>query len=245
MKEISPKRQRRFLIKERRSEVRKIKTEMDEAREQAYQYVDAEVPIRDGWKREFVVRYPHIMSGQNAVARELLPILQSVAYCQRKDFIHKIYYPDGYRWYWGPVEQKLRHISKRQFESLRPDQQQFFRKLSPWEVSSATRWSRWWKFIMDPEYVFKKPYLFTLKVKKHFKTRVRVLDSEAESKYKKLHDKLYGTSDVYDHKAKLLNWNNENSHGKKWKYREQERVFGKEIKQEIQEVKKGGIDEQD
>lgn len=209
-------------------------------------WVAPEKPIRDGWKRSFVVRYPHILSGQNAVAQELLPLLNSYAYCDRKDFIHKIHWPDGRRgWYWGPVEQHLRHISKRQFELLRPDLQQFFRKLSPWEMNSSIRWSRWWKFMMDPEYAFKKPHLYSLKVEKHYKDRVRLLDPDAEARKEELSQKLYGNSDLHDKKAKLLNFNNENSHGKKWKNRAMEKAFGKEFEEiKINKLRGGNDDDE-
>jgi len=241
---MNKKRQRKFIIAERRKEARAIKMELDELWKTTRVYVTPEKPIRDGWKRSFVIRYPHILSGQNSAARELLPILQSVAYCDRKDFIHKIHWPDGRRgWYWGPVEQHLRHISKRQYETLRPDLQQFFRKLSPWEMTSSIRWSRWWKFMMAPEYVFKKPYLYDLKVEKNYKDRVLLLDPDAESRKKELNEKLYGNSDLYDKKAKLLNFNNENHPGYRWRNKVANKIANKEFEQVKINKLRGGNDD--
>lgn len=97
--------------------------------------------------------------------------------------------------------------------------------------------------MMDPEYVFKKPHLYDLKVEKNYKDRVKLLDPDAESRKEELSQKLYGNSDLYDKKAKLLNFNNENHPGSRWKNKVANKIANKEFEEVKINKLRGGNDD--
>ena len=241
---MNKKRQRKFIIKERRKEARKIQNELDAHRDyqRSLGWAKPERPIINRyhpWKRSFKLRYPHIMSHANKIAREMLPLINNFAYSKNKKFVEFHNLAFGYK-YAIPISQKLSWIDGRTFDKLNAEQQEFFNPVPWWKLDFNIRqWGA--RLRIDARYYeFKRPYLFDFKVEKNYVEKVRVFDPVEESKYQENRERFYGTSNMYDKKAKLLNYNNENSHGKKWKNFAEEKVFGRESKKEIHEAMRGG-----
>jgi len=242
---MNRKRQRKFIIKERRKEARKIQTELNAYYRNPSHWVEPDRPIINKhrpWKRSFKIRYPHISSHHNKIAREVLPLINNYTYCEDKRFIewHRLAF--GYK-YSTEITQRLSWIDGRTFDKLTAEQQEFFNPVPWWKLDFSLR-QYWARLRVDARYYeFKRPYLYDFKIEKNYLERVRVFDPVEESKHQENRERFYGTSDMYDKKAKLLNFNNENHPG----YRYRDRVANKIAEKEFNEIKidkiRGGNDD--
>lgn len=132
--------------------------------------VPLDEPYQKGWKRSFVLRDDVARSKHAAFYEELLPKINTVQYAIDKIFLNR-------KRRKGRKQKELRTQQLRRISSwewTRPDSKftdQERLHFHPEEVKSK------YKGTSDYEYVFNEPWRYTLRIKPHFITHVKLLDS--------------------------------------------------------------------
>ena len=199
-----------YLLPSRREKIRKIKTARDKKlialNKEQYKirdtlrnlgFEDLILPIQRGFKRTFVLRYDVAIGKHAQFYQEILNAINTVQYSYRKDFRVKKRRRGKNRY--KIREQHLDLKSAWEFNKLELNdkQKELFTETEIYYPDSK----RTAKF-----FVFKEPWRFVLKVMPNMITKVRIQDSELESRY-----------DEIDRYLEKNNLNHQISHLKGWR----------------------------
>jgi len=145
-------------------------------------YVDIDPPIVKGWKRYFVLREDVARCNQAAFYQGILDKINTVVYCNRKDFKVKKWRFRKYK-NWKPIEQTV----------LQPGHYEFM-KLNFSEKEEALFEERLVRHKYRNElvtaFVFTEQWRFVLRVRQHVITKVKAIDGELERREKEIWDYL-------------------------------------------------------
>ncbi len=145
-------------------------------------------PIQNGWKRFFVLREDVARSKHAPFFENILKKINTRDWSHRKDFMVK-YRRFGKKKYRVKgqklLQPDLNHFAKLEFTD---EEKQFFHPEYFYEK---------WRDIPMVRFVFNEPWRFVLRVRPHLIDKVRVLDSEIESRRKEIDN--YLDRNYYDH----------------------------------------------
>jgi len=149
-------------------------------------YVKIDPPVIKGWKRYFVLREDVARSRQALFYQHILDKINTVKYCNRKDFKQKPWYFRKTR-KWELIEQAV----------LQPGYYEF-RKLNLSEKEEALfeerlvkhKWRNEWVKL----FVFREEWRFVFRVRQHVITEAKAIDADLESREKEIGDYLERTN---------------------------------------------------
>ena len=168
-------------------------------------YVDIDPPIVKGWKRYFVLREDVARSKDAGFYQAILDKINTVKYCNRKDFKRKKWLFRKYK-NWTPIEQTVLQPGYYEFKKLNlseKEQALFEERLVKHE------WRNEWVRAL----VFTQQWRFVLRVRQNVITKVKAIDGELERREMEIMDYLERTNKG-DELDRLLGYRV--SHNRRW-----------------------------
>ncbi|XZF13485.1 hypothetical protein ACTHGU_17030 [Chitinophagaceae bacterium MMS25-I14] len=135
-------------------------------------WMELDPPVARGWKRYFVLREDVARSRHAPFFEKILEKINTVQYCSRKDFMEKE--PDNKKRR-AVMVQGLLELSESSFrkKNFSDKEKSFF------EMRTRRKQNR--KFI-EQYYVFKETWRFAFRIRRHYITKVKVLDEAVNAR---------------------------------------------------------------
>lgn len=139
-------------------------------------WINLETPIFDGYEKKLILREDYTRRSDHKIYEDLLSIVGHSVYCRNKSFTSKNWKTKKLE----PIKVLPKSLSNSEFKKKVPERLKRY-------------FYRYFDTGYGYKYTLKETYMFIeSKRYKHYKTRVRLIDPEIESRISEVQDQLYG-----------------------------------------------------
>lgn len=196
---ITPRREKRAAKDAEKLKVMRLHRELQKLQDQQWKapYIELEKPIRNGWKKTFVLRADVARRTDANIFADILKVVNTTVYCRKADFLvrrsvvstyltrHKNV-KKKYTMEWVPIPHNLSIIGKNTWEKLEPTWTVRHKK---YFTAFSGLWScphhKWVANCGCRQCTLPSFYFDTL-IEPNFITHIRPIDPELESKIQRL-----------------------------------------------------------
>ncbi len=158
-------------------------------------WLELDPPLRDGWEKSLVLRADIAARDDVSIYLKLLSTVNQTVYSQNKNFMKRSWVSKATEF----VRVEPKEFTDSEFaKDVSDDLKKFFVRIHKIDT-------RWYGNIERDIWCVSTPYIFEEKIKKHYKTRIRLFDSEIKSRLKEI-DNHIETSGLQHKFWKMKGW---------------------------------------